>query len=262
MSQPGLTHFPNKYKTSWHSISCKHFTVRNLRRCCFIITFFEWCHVVPTPPECLWNKVKSWIKDYVSAVSSCSITVLINVTAKVKNCPVLLVVGGALKGLHLSVGECVKQSHLSFQQGGAGSLSTRFLHSKLSRAFSSCPSVSWVNGLSQWNSCRAPIMLKFNQSYFVLVSMNLICDASDGPLVCNGSWLFTCPQLTWSATPCSLSLYPMQCLPSLWVERISPCFLHNRKQRDGQEREMGRARKNWWMSLLHSIVSIFLNRCR
>lgn len=34
-----------------------------------------------------------------------------------------------------------------------------------------------------------------------------------GPLVCNGSWLFTSPQLMRSATPCSLSLYPVQCLP-------------------------------------------------
>lgn len=143
------------------------------------------------------------------------------VAVKVKHCTVPSAEGGALKSLHLSVCECVKQSHLSFQQGGAGSLSTRFLLSRLSRSLSSCPSVSWVNGLllapHNGTAAEPPILPEFSEGYFVLVAMNLICDTSagfgiqfqKGPLVCNRSWLFTSSQLTCSATPRSLSLYPV-----------------------------------------------------
>lgn len=92
--------------------------------------------------------------------------------------------GGALKGLHLSISECVKQSHLSFQQGRAGSRSTRFLHSRLSRSCSSCPSVSWVNGLllASHNGTAAalPSCSSFSQTYFVLAAMSSSWDTSAG----------------------------------------------------------------------------------
>lgn len=104
-------------------------------------------HFLPLPVRCLWSwmKIKFWGMEnvpgpqtFILVIFCCDATKLaqrrwLRVELwRVCICPSV---------------KCVKQSHLSFQQGRAGSLSTRFLHSRLSRSCSSCPSVSWVNGL-------------------------------------------------------------------------------------------------------------------
>lgn len=89
-------------------------------------------------------------------------------------------------------------------------------------------------------------MLKFSQSYFVLVAMNVICDTSDGfcqpfqkgPLVYNGSWLFTSSQLTCPATPSSLSLsHAMFTLQPVGGADLAPLPAQQETER--------RARKRW-----------------